>query len=413
MAKSAILLIVLETTSVRVLLADAEATGLSDEAVQIDEFANWLQAKNLAGKSHSCVVAVPAEDCLCASFLLPQDKKRGHVELTYMAEQYLPLAAENTVACFCIDGQSVWFAATAIDPLRKVLQILQSADMHVVSVTALPLLALATIRHAHDSTGVLLSSPPFGQDHLSWSQRRKLKSWVHTVADETAECVETEPNHVPDLMPGSPHCVNWDLATCLDGVRQICHGKVRPVVEFLTDPGLKEYRLFAGERQLQFWTGLVTACLVAVIATCLWKTGEYHARTTGLDSERSALLTESLPHIPSERRSILLARSHRNQLKKIVASAATLQRPPDPEAMFVQVLQSVATIDYLAVEEVRVADHVCTLSLLELPQTDAAGLVERLRQSGLQAVRTDKTTSGNGQSVVSWTITPIETGGRR
>ena len=81
--------------------------------------------------------------------------------------------------------------------------------------------------------------------------------------------------------------------------------------------------------------------------------------------------------------------------------------------MFVQVLQSVSTIDQLAVEEFRVADHVCTLSLLELPQTDAAGLVERLRQSGLQAVRTDKATSGNGQSVVSWTITPIEKGGGR
>lgn len=330
MAKSAILLIVLETDSVRVLPGDAEAPGLSDEAVQIDEFANWLHTMSLAGKSHRCVVAVSAEDCLCASFLLPQGKKRGHAELTYLAEQYLPLAAENTVAYFCIDGQSVWFAATAIDPLKKVLHILQSADMHVVSVTGLPLLALATITHSHDAAGVLLSSPSFGQDRLCWNPRRKLESWVHTVPDETSEFVETEPNHVPVPTPvptpGSPQLVSWDLATCEDGARRICNGKVRPVVEFLTDPALKEFRSFAGERQLQFWTGLVTACLVAVTATCLWKTGEYYAQTDRLDSERSALLAEALPHIPSERRSILLARSHRNQVKKMVASAATLEK---------------------------------------------------------------------------------------
>lgn len=407
MGKFTPLLVIVQGDSVQICGPETHGIERDGSMVLRGELANWLKSNGFVGSLVRCVVALRSEDILCGSFPLPSGSRTvGNTELCFIAEQFVPLSAEDAAMNFSRHSRQVWFASTSMAPLEQVLDILQNAGITIVGVTPLVLVALAGLGLQPRSAILQMTSSTYGDDCLRFDEQQQILEWTHSVSEanllEPASTAENA-NVLSSPFPDGDHKIEWSLSTCNSGLQLITSSKLRPTIDFLTDARLSRYRANDREKQAQAWILLIVTCLIAITISCQWRSTILQKRSAGLYESRAGLLAQALPHLSEERQTILMARSHRNGLKKQVAASAQLKRPADPERHLVRVLKSLAE-QRISVEEIRAEGGLCRVTLPELASESIESFQRQLLAKGLKATRLESSNGVSSGKLSKWMI---------
>src|SRR5262249_52682051 len=99
------------------------------------------QAISAAAKAQQVLLALPATMCLPAPISLEGISPRDRRAMAFRLEEQLPVAAEEFVCDFMVQGKSALAVAAIHAPIRQLIDALESEGISVTSIVPTALLA--------------------------------------------------------------------------------------------------------------------------------------------------------------------------------------------------------------------------------------------------------------------------------
>ena len=398
---------------------EATEESAPNEAASIAE-----TLQTLGYKGENVLLALDSARCLAASFVLDNPAaKRQPQTLLYQLEQFLPLAAEDLVADFVIDGCDTLGVALAYADVKSLLDGLEEAGVHVQSLSPTALLALQHYvrNEQHSETRLILWQH---DDHIEWlrlSAVGKLLAW-RLLPVESPSLVQnlrielldrTEPLNIfaIDLPPTARNAIS-----ALPGV-QLQEAECRPLqeaamttAETVLDGGerpwieLRRNELEASDRYravrgpLQFVMASAVALLIAMIGGFSYRAYCYDRLAEQKQQRQMTAFHEIFPGQPAPQG--IRSRLESEHAKMAGLKGASSQLPSQASAfnMLYDVLASLPDGMRYRFHELRLDRQHAFLDGELLSHSDADGLSAGLRRHGLE-VQPPRTQQLPGQGV--------------
>lgn len=380
----------------------------ADASVDAIVMAIAEQFQSLGYRGEGVAMALHSSLCLAAAFPLENHAAgRQRQTLIYQFEQYMPLAAEDMVADFIVDGCDAF--GTAV-PLADSKILVDALEQHGICIQSMSPLALLAVQHAAVPSGepslilwqqgdivdwisVSSSGRPAAWrmlpaettslvQHLhaeTFNRSTPLKVVAHACTNELIEAIAAVPNIQLDASDEQPMC---DAAAKIS--ESMLAGKTTPWIEYRRD-GLGTPDPFRAVRgPMLFAAVAATAMAIAMIAGFSYRAFRYD-QLSAKQQERQAAIYRQL--FPGQATPVGIRSRLESEHAKLAGLKGDSSQLPTQTSAFVvlhDVLAAMPNDVRYRFHELRLNRHRVNLDGEVLSHSDADKISSGLRNRGFQ-----------------------------
>lgn len=330
----------------------------------------------------------------------------------FLLEESLPVSAEEVTADFVDGGTETLGVAVVTEPLRQVIEQLESFGLNIQSIAPWSLLAASEWRDHYPNGDVCVARTALGMELIEIAEGQP-HGWAIVATDAELlwrlEAIRVDlgrsPVVISELSRPADHPHEWIVADCSFDqaarlrARRILLGSVTPVVELRRDrlAGTSIPRALSGYlRAFQFTTGLL---LMTMLAGVLWHGIRYQQLADDLVSRQREVFLQVLPGqpVPPGIRSRL-----ESELTRLRSQQDAATKVPGRESALltlVRFLEAVPTSIRLKVNGLSATGRQLSVRSEVRSAGDGSSFVQSLRESGFNARNPRSVRNGESYNV--------------